>query len=258
MKSVAMIKRNVFGFTGAVRTFSEHVRCFHQLGYDIDIYAANVDEKLVDELGVKAYQIGFWPLLGHRGRAYFNWRVGRIINTKNYDVVIGHGDVIDQDVLFLHNCRHLAYENIHGTRLPENDAVGKIHWRILETQNFRLLLVHSNLVKNDIRSRFNVPEEIIEVIYPGYHPEDFQANPAARERIRSRLGLRPGDILVGLITSGCNLKRNIGLFLKAAADVARKTDNLIKVFMLGKRATSSYPMPSARSATCCTPIRVER
>jgi UDP-glucose:(heptosyl)LPS alpha-1,3-glucosyltransferase len=101
------------------------------------------------------------------------------------------------------------------------------------------MMVHTELVKNDIRSRFRVPPEKIEVIYPGYNPADFSVNASARERIRLALGIGVNQILVGLITSGSFKKRNIELFLKATAEVAKKSPNLIKVLVLGKRATIS-------------------
>ena len=237
MRTVAIVKRNFNGFTGAVRTMQEHIRCFHQLGYKIDIYGENIDEKMVAEIDATSYKVGFWPLVGNRGRPYFNWRTGRLINAKAYDLVFGHGEVIKQDVVFLHNCRHYTWELIYGEKLPGNDAVGRMHRRLLETQNFRLLMVYTHLMKNDICSRFGVPPQKIEVMYPGFNSADFPVNSVARERIRRELGVKSDEILVGLITSGCNKKRNIGLFIKAAGAVAARTNHHIKFLLLGKRAS---------------------
>ena len=87
MRTVAIVKRNFTGFTGAVRTMQEHIRCFREMGYNVDIYGENIDDKMVTEIDATAYRIGFWPLVGNRGRPYFNWRTGRLINAKNYDLV---------------------------------------------------------------------------------------------------------------------------------------------------------------------------
>ena len=119
MGSVAIIKRNFLGFTGAVRTMQEHIRCFRRIGYEVDIYAENIDVEMTHQLEATSQKIGFWPLLGNRGRPYFNWRVGRLISSKDYDLVFGHGELIKQDVVFLHNCRHLAWELIYGKKLSE-------------------------------------------------------------------------------------------------------------------------------------------
>ncbi len=237
MPSVAIVKRNFIGFTGAVRTVQEHTRCFRGLGFNVDIFSENIDHAMVYQLGAVPKKVGFWPLVGNRGRPYFNWRVSRLIDTKQYDLVFGHGEVIGQDIVFLHNCRHLAWELIYGEKLPDHDAVGRIHRRILETQNFRLLMVYTHLMKNDICTRFGVPQEKIEVMYPGINPADFPVNPDARDRIRRKLKINADDILVGLITSGCNQKRNIGLFLKAAGKVAAQASRRVKVLLLGKRAS---------------------
>ena len=238
MKTVAIVKRNFIGFTGAVRTVQEHIRCFRRLGYQVDIYGENIDTKMTSAMEANSCRIGFWPLIGNRGRPYFNWRANRLINANNYDLVFGHGEVINQNVMFLHNCRHYAWELIYGETLPDNDAVGRMHRRILETQDFRLLMVYTDLMKNDICVRFGVPQEKIEVMYPGINTVDFAVNPAARDRVRAELGIGPDEILVGLITSGCNKKRNIGLFLKAAGEVVAKTNHSVKVLLLGKRAST--------------------
>ena len=237
MRTVAIVKRNFFGFTGAVRTVQEHIRCFRRLGYQVDIYSENIDSLMTSGVRANACKIGFWPLTGNRGRPYFNWRAGRLFKAKNYDMVFGHGEVVHQNVMFLHNCRHYAWELIYGEKLPESDAVGRMHRRVLESQKYRLLMVYTHLMKNDICARFGVPREKIEVVYPGINQADFPASPAARDRIRDELQINPDEILVGLITSGCNKKRNIGLFLKAAGEVAAKAGRPIQVLLLGKRAS---------------------
>ena len=257
MQSVAIIRRKFSGQTGAVRTIQEHIRCFRRRGFRVDIYAEKVNPKMVFRLGASAHKVGFWPLIGNRGRPYFNWRVGRIVNSKNYDVVIGHGDIVSQDVLFLHNCTHLAHEYIYGEELPDNDPVGRIHQKVLEIQNFRLMMVHTNLVKNDIRSRFNVPQEKIEVIYPGYNPEEFGTNASARDRIRRQLGIGSDEILVGLITSGNFKKRNIELFLNATGEIAKNSKRAFKVLVLGKGATGAAHQKIAAESGISTPILME-
>ena len=142
MRTVAIVKRNFIGFTGAVRTMQEHIRCFRRLGYHVDIYGENIDPNMATQNDATSYRVGFWPLVGNRGRPYFNWRVNRLINAKNYDLVFGHGEVIEQDVIFLHNCRHFAWELIYGEKSPDNDAVGRMHRRVLETQNQRAFALH--------------------------------------------------------------------------------------------------------------------
>ena len=78
MKSVAIVKRKFVGFTGAIRTIQEHVRCFRRLGYTIHIYAEKIDAEMVRQLGAIPHKIGIWPPVGNRGRPYFNWRISRI------------------------------------------------------------------------------------------------------------------------------------------------------------------------------------
>ncbi len=248
MTSVAIVKRNFIGFTGAVRTVQEHIRCLRKLGCAVDIFAENLDRQMAYQLGATPRKVGFWPFVGNRGRPYFNWRVERLVKSKDYDMVFGHGELVSQDVVFLHNCRHWYWELANGEKLPPTDAVGKMHRLVLETGDYRLLMVYTRLMKDDICTRFKVPEEKIAVWYPGINPADFPVNPAARKQVRRELGVHPGEILLGLITSGCNQKRNIGLFLKAAGEVVANTNRGIKVLLLGKRASTKEHKTMAAEA----------
>ena len=141
---------------------------------------------------------------------------------RGHDLVHGHGDLLAQDLLSLHNCVHAAHEAAAGEPLPPGDAVGRLHALQLKERRFRLLAANSKLMKDDVLRRFGVPAEMMEVVYPGFDETRFRAADRARlgAGLRRELGLTVDQPLFGLITSGDFEKRGVTPFLKAFARTA--------------------------------------
>ncbi len=66
----------------------------------------------------------------------------------------------------------------------------------------RFVIANSELVKNEIVSEFNVPEDRIGVIYNGLPDNRFTKKPSKRSEIRSSLGLADTDIALLFAGSG--------------------------------------------------------
>ncbi|MBI3287979.1 MAG: glycosyltransferase family 4 protein [Elusimicrobia bacterium] len=143
--------------------------------------------------------------------------------TAGFALVHGHGDLLGQDILSLHNCVHAAHEAARGGPLPEADAVGRMHALQLSQGLFRALVVNSRLAQDEVSRRFGVAPERVAVIYPGFDACRFK--PGDRRSLgfplRAELGLRPDQPLFGLVTSGDFEKRGLPVFLKAFAAVSR-------------------------------------
>ena len=82
--------------------------------------------------------------------------------------------------------------------------------------------------------RFGVPGEMIQVIYPGHDPERFK--PGSPGPLRERLGVREGEVLVGLITSGDFTKRGVGVFLGAVWLLAPSAKERLRVLIVGRES----------------------
>jgi UDP-glucose:(heptosyl)LPS alpha-1,3-glucosyltransferase len=126
---------------------------------------------------------------------------------------------MEQDVLCLHNCVHLAHEMIHGCPAPANHVMARIHGELLSGGYFRLLIANSNMMRQDIVGRFRIEPERVEVVYPGYDPAKFNRDErdALRPWVRKQLKLGAKDVLIGLVTSGNFEKRNVDFFLRSVA-----------------------------------------
>jgi len=240
MKRAAIITRQVSKTTGAARNTLEQVNYLIGKGYRVDVIGEYVNKSLVRKNSAAAFQYRGWPLKGYWRRRLFAWRAERKIANEQYDLVFGHGDIINQDVLFLHNCVHLAHELIHSSVISEKDIMGRLHGSLLTQQKFRLLVANSNLMAEDVVKRFCIPEEKVEVIYPGYASEQFNLlnHDLYRKKIRHELNISEDVTLVGLITSGNFKKRNVSLFIDSVSQLPKNIINKCFFIVVGKTKIS--------------------
>lgn len=233
MRRLAVAARRVEGLSGAARMIVEHARRFAAAGWEVHVFGARLDAPAIAAAGATPNLVLSWPWGSWWKRASFARMAAR--GARGFDLVHGHGDLFDQDVLSLHNCVHAAHESVHGAPLPEGDATGRLHALQLRERRFRALVCNSRLMKEDVGRRFGVPESMMEVVYPGYDPGRFK--PADRDRLggplRAELGVREGETLVGLVTSGDFEKRGLAAFLRAFAVAARSRPGL-RALVVGK------------------------
>ncbi len=235
---VAMVTRQLAKNTGAARNTHEHIRLFRALGAEIDVYAELIDKRKVKNSGGNPFAVKGWFLKGYPHRKYFNDRVLTKIAKKNYDLVIGHGDIIVQDVLFLHNCVHAAHEKIFDSLLADTDEMAKLHGELLSKKHFRLLIANSHLMQRDIEHRFAIDANNIEVVYPGYDPKQFNTDNKAnlRQQRRQFLAISPDTILIGLVTSGDFKKRNVDFFIQAFAQLKKNKHDDVHALIVGSES----------------------
>ena len=155
---VAVAARRVSGLSGASRMIVEHARRLTALGWDVHVFSESLDKKALREAGAVAHRVPAWPWGSWWKRRAFASAAGRM--TQGFDLVHGHGDLLSQDILSLHNCVHAAHEAVHATPLPDRDAVGRMHALQLSRRSFRVLVANSRLMKDDLRRRFGVAGEI--------------------------------------------------------------------------------------------------
>ncbi|UPT74928.1 MAG: glycosyltransferase family 4 protein [Elusimicrobiota bacterium] len=234
-RRVAMAARRVQGLSGAARMIIEHSRRLVQADWQVEIFSEKLDVEAIKQAGATPRWVPGWPWGSWLKRRAFAAAAGGM--TKGFDLVHGHGDLLGQDVLSLHNCVHAAHEAVHGRPLPASDAVGRMHSLQLENRLFRVLVANSELMKKDVVTRFAVPEDMIEVIYPGFDTCRFNAG--SREDLgpamRAELGVATDAVLYGLVTSGDFEKRGLPAFLRAFASAAR-ANPAARALVVGKES----------------------
>ncbi len=150
-------------------------------------------------------------------------QVDRWIKKHRPGLVVGHGDIRHQDVLYIHNCVHLAHELVEKRPLPVDHEVGQIHTDIFKNGSYRLLVCNSELMKTDLVKRFDLDSSKAVVIYPEVNLKKFQVeDPIVLKREwRERLGIPQDAFVIGLVTSGNFRKRNLGLLIEAFKELLR-------------------------------------
>jgi UDP-glucose:(heptosyl)LPS alpha-1,3-glucosyltransferase len=230
---LALASRRVEGLSGAVRLILEEARAASDAGWTVDVYSEKIDAAAVRFAGARSHKVPRWPWGSWLKRRAFAALAGRA--ARGHDIVHGHGDLLEQDVLSLHNCVHAAHEAATGEPLPASDAVGRMHALQLSQRRFRLMAANSRLMKDDVVRRFAVPAELIEVVYPGFDSARFRAGDRARlgMGLRRDLGLTVDQPLFGLITSGDFEKRGVAPFLHAFSRVAQEVPTA-RALIVGK------------------------
>lgn len=227
--------------SGVPKKVLQEISFFKSHGYEAFAIAETMNHQMVEEFGgvpVKTFQ---WPFSGHFRRKFYQKMVNRWIRKHNPDVVIGHGDIIEQDVLFIHNCVHLANEMVEGKPLPADHEVGMIHEEIIRTGKFKLLICNSQMMKDDLVSRFKLDPAKAVVIYPEVNLKKFTAENVTELKAewRAKFGFVDSDFVFGIVTSGNFKKRNLGMLIDGFAEIA-KTEAGAKLFIAGGNLDEKY------------------
>ncbi|MCM5703403.1 glycosyltransferase family 4 protein [Larsenimonas salina] len=231
----AIAIRQVEKNTGASRNAFEQAHALHELGYRVVILAERARPELINASGVQWVRCWRFPFKGAIRRFWFNRCVQRWVKKHSPALLVSHGDVETPDIVYLHNCVHLASERIYGTSLPTRHEVAAIHDHVLTRQLFKKVAVNSRLMGEDLKARYGISDERIEISYPGYDATRFNPQNARlrRDEMRARFGCNQGECLIGLVTSGNFAKRNVKGFIELAATLDKRHDNL-RFLVVGK------------------------
>lgn len=240
----AIAIRQVEKNTGASRVALGQIEALRQLGYQVVILAEKGDAQRVAQAGAQLKKLWRWPFKGAFRRFWFNRRVQAWCQRHHPQLLVSHGDVVSPDVVFLHNCVHLAQSRIHGTSLPPHHEVAAMHDFILNSHNQAFIAVNSKMMGEELQQRYKIPAARIKVNYPGYDAGQFNLEIAQqlRDPQRERLGLSSDQQLVGLVTSGNFKKRNVDGFIRIAAEVLQQAENAdkLKFLVVGKDDMAPY------------------
>lgn len=220
---------------GAMRNAHEQIRYFRSKGHEVHVMSDLMDAEAVLKSGGIPHKTLKWPSTGRNRRRFYDWQVRRWVRRNKPDLVVGHGDLSQQDVLCLHNSVHLAHELIHGTPLPESSEMWPIHTPQLRDRKFKHLIANSNLMRDDLIRRFSIPPEMITVVYPAYDDHKFTpVDPSERKKIRQGFGIGNDEVVVGLITSGNFRKRGIDVFFEALSSLPEDIRARARFWVVGK------------------------
>jgi UDP-glucose:(heptosyl)LPS alpha-1,3-glucosyltransferase len=233
---IAIVCRDISGVTGTTTTILEHARRLVDAGWEVVVFGERLDEERITSTGARPRKLARWRFGSYFKRRLFDWLVTRALRSEGpFDLVHGHGDNLQQDVLSLHNCVHAAHEAVQGRPLPQRAGVGRIHAQILEQKHFHTLIANSELMRREVLARYKLNPERVVTIYPGYDPARFNSEGRdAGQAVRDSLGVQAGETLVGLITSGDFTKRGVQGFLGALGSLSEDVRRKMRVLIIGQ------------------------
>ncbi|WP_227370549.1 glycosyltransferase family 4 protein [Halomonas sp. M20] len=234
--------RQIAKSTGASRNAFEQAAALKELGYRVVILAERGKPALTKQTGAEFIRLRRWPFKGPFRRFWFNRRVQSWCKRHRPALLVSHGDAESRDVIYMHNCVHLASQRIHGKALPKGHEVAAIHDHVLSQGRFQRIAVNSRMMADDFKRRYGLADHQLEVSYPGYDPVQFTPIKARAERdtFRETLGVGQHEFLIGLITSGNFKKRNVAGFVEIAGLLSQRLPNQCRFLVIGKDDATPY------------------
>lgn len=240
--------------SGVPKKVLQELRFFQQQGHEAFAIAETINTEMVREFGGNPVKTIRWPISGYFRRKFYYQQVDRWIKKHQPSLVVGHGDILHQDVLFIHNCVHLAHELIEKKPLPPEHEVGRIHQAIFEQGTYKLLICNSQMMKDDLVKRFGVNPSKAEVIYPEVNLAKFKVEDETKVRNewRTNFGFSENDFVIGLVTSGNFKKRNLGLLIEAFKEL-QKNYPQVKLFVAGGNIDETYKAMAPKEGVVFAP-----
>ncbi len=221
--------------SGSARTAYENMEFFKSQGYEVHVAAMTMDRSILEGLGVIPHKMYPWfKSTGLARRRWYNYQVEKLKRKIKPDLTIGHGDILNQDILTLHNCVFLASELIHSKPLDPDSEMAIVHGEILKKRKFKTIVANSKLMKRDIVKRFKITEELVQVIYPSLDEKVFfKKDENQKMLLREKFGF-PDKVVVSLVTSGNFKKCGLDIFIEAIKQIPKEIRDTADFRVIGK------------------------
>lgn len=259
MKKVLIARKDIRDTTSGVpKMVLQKLQYFNERGYEAYAIAETINATMIEEFQGRPVKTFRWPISGYFRRKFYSDRVESWVRKNKPDLVIGHGDILNQDILYIHNCVHWAHELIEKKPLPVDHEVGRIHQSIFTEGTYKLLICNSQLMKNDLVSRFKLDANKVVVIYPEMNFKKFEVQDPleVKKEWRDKFNFKDDDIVIGLVTSGNFKKRNLGLLIEAFKEASQINPRL-KLFVAGRNIDQRYIEQAPKEGVVFAPAIVD-
>jgi UDP-glucose:(heptosyl)LPS alpha-1,3-glucosyltransferase len=237
---VALYTRNIRDLAGSSRILLGLAGELIRTGHQVEVFAERLAPGMVEDLGARPRYI-VPPLLPRqllrrliRPTAWSRLATAAI-HRRRPDLVIGNGDLLDQDVALVHNVVHREMEELDATADPRYQALQAWQERCLTRHGYRLLVTNSRQMMTEFSQRYSIPSDRMTVVHPGVDPALFSRRDrdSNRARVRAELGLSPATPLLGFITSGNLRLRNADAVAEVAGALAAGPVPGLRVLAVG-------------------------
>jgi UDP-glucose:(heptosyl)LPS alpha-1,3-glucosyltransferase len=221
-------------------------------GYEVHVYAEHQEE---EDPGIYFHSVKTIPFPKSLRLLSFAIRATRAIENGNYDITFGVGNTLKAVILQPHGGVHWAWfwrslrvydhpilwliKILGRVFSPKQWVSGWIEDAPYQQKALRSVIAISDMVKQDMRHWYQIPEEKITVVYNGVDIDHFHPrNRQYREEIRRRHGI--GEELVILFVSNNFRMKGLGFLIRALAEVKKEDHPSLRLLVLGRDRKEPY------------------
>ncbi|MFC0398507.1 glycosyltransferase family 4 protein [Paraburkholderia rhizosphaerae] len=230
------LSSNALKHSGGLERYAmDLVRGFVAAGVTPAFFARRFDKSLPETSMVEAHRINVSFLPGKLRDGWFSRRLRAARRAAGVDVLIGCNRV-DSSEIAICGGTHLGFLRATGKRHKRSD-VRQIALERRQYDNAQLIVAHSQLMRDELRELYRVPESKIEVLYPPV--DDARFSPvglAERAALRRKFGFADHEIVL-LFPSSSHQRKGLSL-IEAALD---GVDGSLVLAVAGRAPESSHP-----------------
>lgn len=229
--NVHLVLRNTDALSGTPRILRRQAKLLENLT-QVSVISDNFHSELSQNKNIKCLKTFKWPKNGLFQRQFFDWQAHRKSVSHHGDLVIGHGDSLIQDILFMHVCVHKGAD-LNPEQYKKNISI-PFHRMIFEQAQYKVLVCNSKMMKNDLEKRFEIKAPTY-VLYPGYETNlKSNIDQLAINEIRNTVNKGQEKLIIGLITSGDLGNRGAYHLIRAAAKLPNDLKSKVSILIVGK------------------------
>ncbi|WP_181969867.1 glycosyltransferase family 4 protein [Paraburkholderia sp. DHOC27] len=204
------LSSNALKHSGGLERYAmDLVRGFTAAGLRLAFFARRFDMSVPESRMVEPHRINVSFLPGKLRDTWFSWRLRRARRAAKVDVLIGCNRV-DSSEIAICGGTHLGFLRAIGRTPTRSD-----HWQIeLERRQYeqaRVIVAHSQLMHDELRELYAVPEAKIRVLCPPVDGARFApVDAATRAALRRKFGFAEHEIVL-LFPSSSHQRKGLPL-----------------------------------------------
>lgn len=233
---VLLALRQTNALSGTPRIFKRLTQYLYNEVREISIVAEKFQPDFKKQKKINCLKALRWPKNNLFQRKWYSWQTDWYRKIISPDVVIGHGDTLHQDILFMHTCVHKGLDlNPTSVNASKNVSV-PFHKLIFEKGTFKILICNSKMMLNDFKKRFDINTPA-HVIYPGI---DFDFSAKVEEdkvsELKKLITKNQDRLILALITSGNFDNRGAHALIRAVGNLSEKDKSKVSILLVGKES----------------------
>lgn len=217
------ISSNALKLSGGLERYAlDLIRGLNAAGFTDDrkpvFFARKIDASQPESRMVDARRINVSFVPSKLRDTYFNWALKRARKKARVDVLIGCNRVELSEIAICGGT-HIGFLAATGRRERRSDT-RQIALERLQYQQAEVIVAHSEMMRDELRSLYGVPDAKIRVLYPPVDGTRFSPVPAEKHaELRKQFGFADNEIVL-LFPSSSHERKGLPLIEAALRDGA--------------------------------------